>query len=200
MFRLLAAGITQYQRKEVKRMIYNEKTVSSKEIFDGRIIRLRVDMVKMPGGNLAEREIIEHPGGVGIVAITDNDEIIMVKQFRKPLEKAIYEIPAGKLDKGEDHRLCGIRELGEETGYSAENFIYLGHMYPSPGFADEVTHLYLATGLTPGEAHLDPDEYLDIEYIKTSKVVDMIMNNEINDAKTIFGVFKSLEYMKRRES
>ncbi len=181
-------------------MIYNEKTVSSKEIFDGRIIRLRVDMVKMPGGNLAEREIIEHPGGVGIVAITDNDEIIMVKQFRKPIEKAIYEVPAGKLDNGEDHRLCGIRELGEETGYTAENFIYLGYMYPSPGFADEVTHLYLATGLTPGEAHLDPDEYLDIEYIKTSKVVDMIMNNEINDAKTIFGVFKALEYLKRRES
>lgn len=181
-------------------MIYNEKTVSSKEIFDGRIIRLRVDMVKMPGGNLAEREIIEHPGGVGIVAITDNDEIIMVKQFRKPIEKAIYEVPAGKLDKGEDHRLCGIRELSEETGYTAENFIYLGYMYPSPGFADEVTHLYLATGLTPGEAHLDPDEYLDIEYIKTSKVVDMIMNNEINDAKTIFGVFKALEYLKRRES
>ncbi len=181
-------------------MIYNEKTVSSEEIFDGRIIRLRVDMVKMPGGNLAEREIIEHPGGVGIVAITDNDEIIMVKQFRKPIEKAIYEVPAGKLDKGEDHRLCGIRELGEETGYTAESFIYLGYMYPSPGFADEVTHLYLATGLTPGEAHLDPDEYLDIEYIKTSKVVDMIMNNEINDAKTIFGVFKALEYLKRRKS
>ncbi len=181
-------------------MIYNEKTVSSKEIFDGRIIRLRVDTVEMPGGNLAEREIIEHPGGVGIVAITDSDEIIMVKQFRKPIEKAIYEVPAGKLDKGEDHRLCGIRELGEETGYTAENFVYLGYMYPSPGFADEVTHLYLGTGLTPGEAHLDPDEYLDIEYIKTSKVVDMIMNNEINDAKTIFGVFKALEYLKRRES
>ena len=181
-------------------MIYNEKTVSTEEIFNGRIIRLRVDQVEMLGGNLASREIVEHPGGVGIVAITDNDEIIMVKQFRKPLEKAIYEVPAGKLDKGEDHRLCGIRELSEETGYTAESFEYLGYMYPSPGFADELTHLYLATGLTPGEAHLDPDEYLDIEYIKTSKVVDMIMNNEINDAKTIFGVFKALEYLRRRES
>ena len=181
-------------------MIYFEKTVSSKEIFSGRILRLRLDEVEMPGGNLAEREIIEHPGGVGIVAITDDDEIILVKQFRKPLEKAIYEVPAGKLEKGEDHRLCGIRELGEETGCTAENFEYLGHMYPSPGFADEVTHLYLATGLKQGENHLDPDEYLDIEHIKTSKVIDMIMNNEINDAKTIFGVFKALEYLRRRGS
>ncbi len=181
-------------------MIYNEPTVSREEIFNGRIIRLRVDMVKMPDDNLAEREIIEHPGGVGIVAITDNDELIMVKQFRKPIEKAIYEVPAGKLDKGEDHRICGIRELSEETGYTAKNFIYLGHMYPSPGFADEVTHLYLATGLIPGKAHLDPDEFLDIEYIKISRVVDMIMNDEINDGKTIFGVFKALEYLRREES
>ena len=95
----------------------------------------------------------------------------------------------------EDHRACGIRELSEETGYSAENFDYLGFMYPSPGFADEVTHLYLATGLTKGENHLDPDEYLDVEFIPIDDVKKMIMDNEINDAKTVFGVFKALEVL-----
>lgn len=179
-------------------MIYEEKTVSTEEIFSGKIVRLRVDRVQMPGGKLAIREVVEHPGGVGIVAITDKDEIILVKQFRKPLEKAIYEVPAGKIDKGEGHRECGLRELSEETGYTAENFEYLGYMYPSPGFTDEVTHLYVATGLTSGETHPDADEYLDIEYIPVDKVMEMIMNNEINDAKTIFGIFKALEYLKRR--
>lgn len=176
-------------------MIYKEKTVSTEEIFDGKILKLRVEQVEMPGGNLAVREIVEHPGGVGIVAVTDEDEIILVKQFRKPVEKAIYEVPAGKLDNNEDHRACGIRELSEETGYSAENFDYLGFMYPSPGFADEVTHLYLATGLTKGENHLDPDEYLDVEFIPIDDVKKMIMDNEINDAKTVFGVFKALEVL-----
>ncbi len=179
-------------------MIYEEKTVSTEEIYSGKIVRLRVDKVRMPDGELAVREVVEHPGGVGIVAITDKDEIILVKQFRKPLEKAIYEIPAGKIDKGEGHRECGLRELSEETGCTAENFEYLGYMYPSPGFTDEVTHLYIATGLECGETHPDEDEYLDIVYMPVNNVTEMIMNNEINDAKTIFGVFKALEYLKRR--
>lgn len=178
-------------------MVFEEKTVSREEIFDGVIIKLRVDKVEMPGGHLATREVVDHPGGVGIVAVTDDSEIILVKQFRKPIEKAIYEIPAGKLDNGEDHRVCGIRELREETGYTAENFEYLGFIYPSPGFANELTHVYLATGLTKGELSLDPDEFLDVEYIKIDTVKEMIMNNEINDAKTIYGVFKALEILKK---
>lgn len=179
------------------KMIFEEKTVSSEEIFDGVIIKLRVDSVEMPGGHLATREIVDHPGGVGIVAITDDSEIILVKQFRKPIEKAIYEIPAGKLDNGEEHRLCGIRELQEETGFTAKNFEYLGFIYPSPGFANEVTHIYLATELTKGELNLDPDEFLDVEYVKIDKVKEMIMNNEINDAKTVYGIFKALESLKK---
>lgn len=178
-------------------MIFEEKTVTSEKIFSGVIVKLRVDKVRMPKGNLAVREIVEHPGGVGIVAVTDNDEIIMVKQFRKPVEKAIYEIPAGKLDSGEEHRACGIRELEEETGFKADNFEYLGYMYPSPGFCAEVTHLYLATGLKKGEVHLDPDEYLDVEYVTIPKVKEMIMNNQINDAKTVFGIFKALNILNK---
>lgn len=174
-------------------MVFEEKTVSSEHIFKGRIIDVKLDKVMMPNGELADREIVGHPGGVGIVAITDDNKIIMVKQYRKPLEKAIYEIPAGKLDPNEEVEICGKRELLEETGAKAKNFEYLGFMYPSPGFTDEVTHIYLATGLSFGNANPDDDEFLDIEFFDMKTVKEMIMNNEINDGKTIMGFFKAVE-------
>ncbi len=177
-------------------MVFEEKTVSSEHIFKGRIIDVKLDKVMMPSGELADREIVGHPGGVGIVAITDDNKIIMVKQYRKPLEKAIYEIPAGKLDPNEEVEVCGKRELLEETGATAENFEYLGFMYPSPGFTDEVTHIYLATGLSFGNANPDDDEFLDIEFFDMETVKEMIMNNEINDGKTIMGFFKAVERLK----
>ncbi|MBQ2614032.1 MAG: NUDIX hydrolase [Clostridia bacterium] len=173
-------------------MIFEEKSVTSKEIFKGRIVTLKVDEVEMPDGSLAERELVFHPGGVGVVAIDEEDRVVLVKQFRKPIEDAIYEIPAGKLDAGEDHRLCGMRELEEETGLKAEEFVYLGFIYPSPGFTDEKTHMYLATGLTQGETHPDPDEYLDIVRMPLNEVLSKIMKNEINDAKTVAGILKAV--------
>lgn len=173
-------------------MIYEEKTVSTKKIFDGKIIKVRLDEVTMPDGRTAQREIVGHPGGVGVVALTDNNEIITVRQFRKPLEKAIYEIPAGKLDPGEEHRVCGMRELEEETGYRAESFEYLGFIYPSPGFTDEVTHIYLARGLYAGHVNPDPDEFLDIVKIPISEAARMVMDNEISDAKTVAGILKTV--------
>lgn len=178
-------------------MIFEENTVSSKEVFKGKIVTLKVDTVEMPDGGQAVREIVKHPGGVGVVALTDNNEIIMVKQYRKPIETAIYEIPAGKLDPGEEHRSCGIRELEEETGLKAGRFEYLGYIYPSPGFTDEVTHIYLATELYNGEAHPDPDEYLDIVKMPVSEAVERIMNNEICDAKTVAGVLKAIRLYSR---
>ena len=171
-------------------MIFEEKTVSSEKVFEGKVIKLRVDKVAMPDDSLATREVVEHPGGVGIVAVNDKDEIFLVRQFRKPIEKVIYEIPAGKLDSGEPHRECGIRELSEETGMKAENFEYLGYIYPSPGFVDEVTHVYCATGLTQGETHPDDDEYLDVECMPLERAYEMVMNNEISDAKSVFGILK----------
>ena len=171
-------------------MIYEEKTVSSEKVFEGRIIKVKVDRVEMPDGSVATRELVEHPGGVGIVAITDKDEIILVEQYRKPLDKAIYEIPAGKLDPGEHHRTCGIRELGEETGLSAKVFDYMGFIYPSPGFTDEVTHVYLAKELTQGETHPDDDEFLDVKKVPFDTAIKMVMDGEINDAKSVFGILK----------
>lgn len=177
-------------------MVFEEKTISSETKYKGHIINVRVDTVAMPDNRTAFRDIVDHPGGVGIVPLTDDNKVIMVKQFRKPIEKVIYEIPAGKLDHGEPHYDCGVRELEEETGMKAKEFIYLGHMYPTPGFANETTYLYLAKGLYQGKLHPDEDEYLDIETIPIKKLRDMIMNNEINDAKTVFGIFKTLELIK----
>ncbi len=171
-------------------MIYEEKTVSSEKVFEGRIIKVKVDKVEMPDGSTSTRELVEHPGGVGIVAVTDNDEIILVKQYRKPLDKVIYEIPAGKLDPGEHHRTCGIRELEEETGLSANVFEYMGFIYPSPGFTDEVTHVYLAKELTQGETHPDDDEFLDVEKVPFERALKMVIDGEINDAKSVFGILK----------
>ena len=174
-------------------MIFEEKTVSSEKIFNGKIINVRVDKVEMPNGALATCEIVEHPGGVGVVALTDDNEIILVRQFRKPLDKEIYEIPAGKIDPGEGHRECGIRELQEETGFKAGVFEYLGFMYASPGFTDEVVHVYFATELYAGDAKPDEDEYLDVEKIPFERATQMVMNNEINDAKSVFGILKCRE-------
>ncbi len=171
-------------------MIYEEKTVSSEKVFEGRIIKVKVDKVEMPDGSTSTRELVEHPGGVGIVALTGNDEIILVKQYRKPLNKVIYEIPAGKLDPGEHHRTCGIRELEEETGLSAKVFDYMGFIYPSPGFTDEVTHVYLAKELTQGETHPDDDEFLDVEKVPFERALKMVIDGEINDAKSVFGILK----------
>lgn len=177
-------------------MIFEEKTVSTENIFKGKIIDVKLHRVLMPDGEIAEREIVGHPGGVGIVAVTEDNKIILVKQYRKPLEKAIYEIPAGKLDPNEPVEVCGKRELMEETGATAKCFEYLGYMYPSPGFTDEVTHIYLATGLSFGEANPDEDEFLDIEFFDIDEVKEMIMNNEICDGKTVMGFFKMMERLK----
>lgn len=179
-------------------MVLEEKTISDKTIFSGRIIKVHTQEIAFPDGKRAQREIVEHPGGVGIVAVTDDNKIVMVKQYRKAVEKAIYEIPAGKLEGGEEPIKCGIRELTEETGYTAENFEYLGYIYPSPGFTDEVTHVFLATGLKLGNACPDEDEYVDVEYFTFDEILEKIMNNEINDAKTVMGFFKAAEKLKGR--
>lgn len=174
-------------------MVFEEKSISSEKVFEGHVIDVRVDMVEMPDGRTAFRDIVDHPGGVGVLAITNDNKIILVKQYRKPIEKAIYEIPAGKLDKGEAPIECGRRELEEETGYKAREFVSLGYMYPTPGFANETTHMFLAKDLYRGELHPDEDEFLDVETFDIDKVKEMILSNEINDAKTIIAFFKGLE-------
>ena len=140
-------------------MDFSEKTVSRDYKFKGEIINLRVDTVTTPSGNTATREIVEHPGGVCVVPLDENQNVIMEWQYRRPFDTNLFEIPAGKLFLGEDPLECGKRELEEETGMCAKKYIYLGKMYPTPGFCGEILHMYLALDLYEGKKNPDEDEF-----------------------------------------
>lgn len=174
-----------------------EKTVESKTLFEGHIVTLKLDRAQLPNGSLASREVVEHPGGVAVLPLDAEGRVIMVRQYRYPLHNTLLELPAGKLEKGEDHRVCGIRELQEEVGITADEVIYLGGLYLSPGYSNEVLHLYLARGLHQGECHPDEDEFLEIERVPFDKLLDMVMRDEIYDAKTVAAVLKTKVFLER---
>lgn len=170
-------------------MDYFEKTLKTEEIYNGNIIKVRNLTVSLPNGKEATRDIVLHPGASVVIPVNDNGELYMVRQFRKPLDLTTLELPAGKLDfPGEDPRLCAERELMEETGLRAEKIEHVISMHTTPGFCNEVIHMYIATGLTQGEACTDEDEFLDVEKMHVSKLVNMILEHKITDAKTIIGV------------
>lgn len=139
-------------------------------------------------GKDIKRELVEVGGAVGIVAITDDNKVVLVKQFRKPIEKPIFEIPAGKLEKNESPKECAERELKEETGYSAKNIKLIHKFFTSAGFSNEIMFVYLATGLTPGENNLDADEFLDVYEIELEEAYNMVLKNDVEDAKTSIGL------------
>ena len=171
-------------------MNLHETTLSSETLFTGRILTLRHDTVQLPNGNHASREVIEHPGGVCVCAVTDEDTVLLVEQFRYPYGDVLLEVPAGKLERGEDPLLCGQRELHEETGCTATTYHPLGVIYPSPGYVRESIYLYYATGLTRGEAQPDEDEFLRVVEMPLSEAVAMAANGEIRDAKTIAALLR----------
>ena len=167
---------------------FHEETIATKPIFDGRIISLQVDTVKLPDGSTATRELVRHPGAVAVLAILDG-RLLVVEQYRKPLDKAQVEIPAGKLEPGEDPMDAAGRELEEETGYRAKSLTHLSTFATSPGFADEVIHLYVATELEKGEARPDEDEFLTFEAITPDEALRYIAEGRIGDAKTLLAVY-----------
>ena len=172
-------------------MNLHEKTVSQDVRFRGHVINLRVDDILLPNGNPATREVVEHPGGVCVAALTDERELLFVRQFRYPYGEVLLELPAGKLDRGgEDPLEAGKRELREETGAVANRYRSLGKLYPSPGYCDEIIHLYLAEDLSFGENDPDEDEFLECERIPLDRAVEMVLQNEIADAKTQVAVLK----------
>ena len=178
-------------------MNLTEKGISECYKYRGKIVNMRVDEALLPNGTTAIREVVEHNGGVCVVALTENDEVYLVKQFRYPYKEVIYEIPAGKRDGDEEPMLGAIRELREETGTTAETIIPIGELYPTPGYCGEIIYMFAAKGLREGEMDLDEDEFLLAEKIPLAKVVDMILSGEIKDAKTQAAVLKIVE-MKRR--
>ena len=170
-------------------MIFEEKRVNSKKIYEGKILNVRVDTVTAPAGH-AYREIVEHNGAVAMAALTDDDKLIMVRQFRYACDEVVLELPAGKIDKGEtDPESAAIRELKEETGFTASEVKYLGRINPSVGYSEEVIHLYLMTGLKAGEQKLDEDEALEVLYVPFDEAWGMASRGELIDAKTIAGIF-----------
>lgn len=180
-------------------MHLHEKQISSEKIFEGKVVKLYKDKAELENGDIVIREVIKHPGGVCIVALDDEENALFVEQFRYPHSKVLLEIPAGKLEYGEDHRQCGLRELKEETGCTCDEFKYLGYLIPTPAYDCEIIHMYLARGLHHGDQKLDADEFLDVKKIPLKKAVEMIMNNEIEDAKTQVAILKTVLLLNDKE-
>ncbi|MFS1512256.1 NUDIX hydrolase [Chengkuizengella sp. SCS-71B] len=167
---------------------FEEITVETEQIFKGKIISLQVDKVKLPNGKMSAREIVKHPGAVAVLAIYE-DKMIVVEQYRKPLEKNQIEIPAGKLDPGEEPKEAALRELKEETGFDCGSIKHINSFYTSPGFADEKIFLFLAEELTRGEMKLDEDEFLSCDSITLEQALEYIKEEKISDAKTITAIY-----------
>ena len=174
----------------------SETALSSKEIFNGRILHIYDDTVRLPNGETAGREVIRHVGAVCVSPVTDDGNVIVEKQFRYPIDEVICEIPAGKLEsKNEDRLEAAKRELLEETGISADNWRELGVFYPAPAYSDEKITMYVATSLHYGERSLDDDEFLDVESRPLSELVDEVMSGKITDAKTQIAVLKAAKIL-----
>jgi ADP-ribose pyrophosphatase len=171
-------------------MTFEEKTLSSERIYEGAILNLRKDKVVVVGGKTSYREIVEHRGGVTLAAVTDDKKMVLVRQFRKAAEKVVLEAPAGKIEEGEgeDPQLTAIRELKEETGYTASNIEHITSFYSSIGYSEEVIHLYYATGLTPGKTNFDDNEAMDVIEYDIAELKQMVLAGEIEDAKTIVAI------------
>ena len=176
-------------------MDYTERPVGSVEKYKGVIVRVRLDDAELCNGKVVKREVVEHPGGVTILPVDEEGNCTMVRQFRYPFGRMLLEAPAGKLEYGEDPRDCAVRELSEETGFTADELIDLGRCCTSPGFSSEVLHIYLALGLHPGDCHPDQDEFLNVEKIPLHELSRMVMDGEIDDAKTIVAVLKAEKYL-----
>lgn len=169
-------------------MVFEEKTIRSKLIYEGPVFKVRQHVVESVNGSEAIRDVVEHVGGAIMVAITDEGKILMERQFRKPLEKAILELPAGKADPDEAPEITASRELAEETGYSAGSVKHLVSYYPTCGYSSELLHIYICRDLTPGDTNWDPTECLDLIEYDADELIDMIMKGEIRDSKTIIGL------------
>ena len=172
-------------------MHLQEKKLTSDVRYEGPIFTITHDTAELENGKTAVRDVLHHHGGVCVIPITENNEIFLVKQFRYPFQTVTREVPAGKLEKGEDHAVCGRRELLEETGYTCSEYVYLGEMLPTPAYNSEVTHMYLAKGLTFSSQNLDPDEFLDVERIPLAEAVKQVMDGTIRDGKTQVTILKA---------
>lgn len=169
---------------------FEEKTIHTEQIYDGKVVSLRVDDIRLPDGNITKRELIKHPGAVAIIPITQDQKIVFVEQYRKPLEKSLIEIPAGKLELGEKPEVTAIRELEEETGYTTNQLTYVTSFYTSPGFADELMYIYLTDQLERLEKPVpgDEDEFVELVELTLTEAEEYVQKQRIHDAKTNYAI------------
>lgn len=175
-----------------------EKRLDGEVKYDGIIVKVRMDHAQLEDGRVVPREVVEHPGGVGILPVDDEGFCYMVRQFRYPFSRQMLEIPAGKLEYGEDPLACAVRELGEETGFTADELIPMGKCLTSPGISSETLYLYLARGLRAGDAHPDEGEFLNVEKYPLDELAAMAYGNELEDGKTQIAVLKAERLLKGR--
>ena len=177
-------------------MDFTEKRIDGEYKYHGVIVDVRLDNAELFNGHIVKREVVEHPGGVAVLPIDKEGNCYMVSQFRYPLGEMMLEVPAGKLEKGEEIELSARRELSEETGFSADKLIYMGKFATSPGITTEMLHLYLALELHEGVTHPDEDEYLNILKYPLEELSRMVMDGEITDGKTVIAILKAEKYLK----
>jgi ADP-ribose pyrophosphatase len=170
--------------------MHNETTLASETIFTGRIIRVTKDTVQLENGSTSTREVVHHNGGACVAALTETGEVYLVRQFRYPYGKELTELPAGKLEPGEDPRVAALRELEEEVGVQADEMISLGEFYPSCGYCNEIIYLYAAKGLHQTRQHLDEDEFVTVQTAPLQSVVQQALSGELQDGKTIAAVLR----------
>lgn len=181
-------------------MPHSEKTLSSQEMFRGRVFRVTLDQIELEDGKKSVREIVHHHGGACVLPVTDDGKVLMVRQFRYALQEELWELPAGKLEADEDPFEAAKRELGEECGVDADRFINLGVLYPTVGYDSEKIYIWAATGLHPVGQHLDEGEFLDVAAKPFDEVLDMVLRDEIRDSKTVAAVLKYAVLRQRGEA
>ena len=176
-------------------MDYTERTLSAREIFRGRVFTVHVDEISLPDGRTGTREIVDHAGGAAILPIDAQGNAYCVRQYRYAAGSALLEAPAGKLEPGEDPLTCAARELGEETGFTAEEIVPLGAFWPTPGYCRERIHIYLALGLKEGRMHLDAGEFLHVEKYPLEELLEMTLDGRIDDCKTVIAIVRAKLYL-----